>query len=173
MGLLTAISLGSLFFVVGMIGVALALIGLPGTWLILLVGVIVEFIRPETFSWWTIGAGASLAIGAEIAEFVAGAVGAKKAGGSTRAIAMAVVGGIVGAIVGTFVIPILIVGTIAGAAIGSGVCAMLAELTVGGRTIADAGKVGGGAAIGRTLATIFKAGFALALMALMIVAAVI
>ncbi len=173
MDLLTSISLGSLFFVVGLVGIALALIGFPGTWLILLTGVIVEFVRPETFSWWTIGAGGLLAIAAEISEFAAGAVGAKKAGGSKRAIWMAVLGGMVGAIVGTFVIPIPIVGTIAGAAIGSGACAMLAEMTVDGSTIAGAGKVGGGAAIGRTLATVFKGCFAVALTVLMMVAAVI
>jgi uncharacterized protein YqgC (DUF456 family) len=173
MELLTTISLGALFFVVGLVGALLAMIGFPGTWLILLVGVIVEYVSPGTFSWWTIGAGGLLAIGAEVAEFSAGAVGAKKAGGSRRAIVMAVVGGIVGAIVGTFMIPIPIVGTIAGAAIGSGACAMFAEMTVDGRTMKDAGKVGGGAAIGRTLATIFKGIFAVALMLLLMVAAVV
>jgi len=173
MELLTTISLGALFFVVGLAGIALALIGLPGTWMILLVGVIVEFVSPGTFSWWTIGVGGALAIGAEIAEFVAGAVGAKKAGGSKRAITMAVVGGMVGAIVGTFTIPVPVVGTIAGAAIGSGACAMFAEMTVDGRTVAEAGKVGGGAAIGRTLATIFKGAFAVALTLLLTVAAVV
>jgi len=173
MELLTTISLGALFFVIGLVGIALALIGLPGTWLILLVGVIVEFVRPGTFSMWTIGAGGALAIGAEIAEFAAGAVGARKAGGSKRAVILAVVGGLIGAIVGTFVIPVPIVGTIAGAGIGSGACAMLAEMTVDGSTILGAGKVGGGAAIGRTLATVFKAGFAVAIMTLMTVASVV
>ena len=173
MEILTTISLGALFLVVGTVGIALALLGLPGTWLILLVGVIVEFVRPETFSWWTIGVGGVLAIGAEVAEFSAGAVGAKKAGGSNRAMWLAVAGGLVGGIVGTFVIPGPIVGTIAGAAIGSGACAMLAEMTVDGRTLAHAGKLGGGAAIGRTLASIFKAGFALALTVLLALAAVI
>ncbi|MCB9846903.1 MAG: DUF456 domain-containing protein [Phycisphaeraceae bacterium] len=173
MELVITIALAALFLLVGTAGIALALIGLPGTWMILLVGVLVEFVRPETFSWWTIGVGGLLAIGAEIAEFSAGAVGAKKAGGSRRAIWMAVAGGLVGGIAGTFVIPIPIVGTIAGAAIGSGACAMLAEMTVEGRTLAQAGKVGGGAAIGRTLASVFKAGFALALTVLLTIAAVI
>jgi len=173
MELLITISLGALFLLVGTVGIALALIGLPGTWLILLTGVIVKFAQPEIFSWWTIGAGGVLAIGAEIAEFSAGAVGAKKAGGSNRAMWLAVAGGLVGGIVGTFVILIPIVGTIAGAGIGSGACAMLAEMTVDGRTIGQAGKVGGGAAIGRTLASIFKAGFALALTVLLTIAAVI
>lgn len=173
MELLTTISLSALFLVVGTAGIALALIGLPGTWLILLVGVIVEFVRPGTFSWWTIGAGGVLAIGAEIAEFSAGAVGAKKAGGSNRAMWLAVAGGLVGGILGTFLIPFPIVGTIAGAGIGSGACAMLAEITVEGRTVAQAGMVGGGAAIGRTLASVFKAGFALALTLLLAIAAVV
>jgi hypothetical protein len=173
MELFTTISLGALFLLVGTAGIALALIGLPGTWLILLVGVVVEFVRPGTFSWWTIGVGGVLAIGAEIAEFSAGAVGAKKAGGSKRAMWLAIAGGLVGGIVGTFVIPIPIVGTIAGAGIGSGACAMLAEMSIDGRTVSQAGRVGGGAAIGRTLASVFKAGFALALTLLLAVAAVV
>ncbi len=173
MELLTTISIGAMFLIVGVVGVALALIGLPGTWLILLAGVIVEYFRPETFSWWTLGIGALLVIGAEVAEFSAGAVGAKKAGGSKRAVWMAVAGGLAGGILGTFFIPIPIVGTIAGAAIGSGACAMTAELSIEGRTMKDASRVGSGAAIGRTLATVFKGCFAVALMLLLTVASVV
>jgi len=173
MELLTTISIAAGLFVVGVVGAALALIGLPGTWLTLLAGVLVQFFRPETFSWWTLGVGGLLVIGAEIAEFSAGAIGAKKAGGSKRAIWMAVAGGLVGGILGTFLIPIPIVGTIAGAAIGSGSCAMTAELSVEGRTFKDAGMVGSGAAIGRTLASVLKAGFAIALLLLLTVAALI
>jgi len=39
--------------------------------------------------------------------------------------------------------------------------------------VSQAGRVGGGAAIGRTLASVFKAGFALALTLLLAIAAVV
>jgi len=173
MSALVAISLGLLFFTVGMIGFALAVLGLPGTWLILLTGVGVELLRPGTFSMWTIGVGAALVIGAEIAEFSASAVGAKRAGGSRRSLVLAIVGGMVGAIAGTILLPVPVIGTLAGAAIGAGACALVAELSVEGMTFAQAGRVGRGAAIGRTLATVIKGAFALALTALLIVAAVV
>lgn len=137
-------------------GVALTAAGLPGTWLMVLGALGVEAWTPEMLSWNVIIAAAVLSVIGEVAEFVAGAIGAKKAGGSKRAALGAIAGGVVGAIVGTVTIPIPIVGTIIGSALGSGLAAAGFELTIEGRRGVDARRVGTGAFIGRLVATVLK-----------------
>lgn len=138
-------------------GLALAVLGLPGLWL--MVGTV------AVFAWWTgfggyagwpvIGTLLALATAAEVVEFVAGAAGSAKAGGSKRGMAGAVVGGLVGAIAFTPLIPIPVVGTIAGACIGSFAGAFLVELGIW-RDVGHSTKVGVGAATGRLIGIIVK-----------------
>ncbi len=59
-------------------GVILTILTLPGTWLAVLMGVIVAIWRPELISWWTVGAAGALAVIAEIVELAASAAGRKK-----------------------------------------------------------------------------------------------
>jgi uncharacterized protein YqgC (DUF456 family) len=143
-----------------LIGVALTVLGLPGTWLMVLGALGIEAWRPELLSWSAIITAAVMALLAEVAELAAGAVGAKKAGGSKRAAMGAIVGGVLGGIVGTFVLPIPIVGTVLGAAIGSGAAAAVLELSVDGRTMEQIRRVGWGAFFGRLVATVLKTAFA-------------
>lgn len=151
------------------VAVVLTLIGLPGTWL-MLAGALVARLAVDQwapaaepmFGWWTLGVAGLLCIGAELAEGLSGAAGAKASKSSMRAAGGAIVGGIAGAIVGTVALPVPVVGTIVGAAIGAGAGAMALELTVEKelRTSTSIFDVGRGAAIGRLLATIIKTAFA-------------
>lgn len=142
-------------------GTGLTLMTLPGVWVIVAAGFGCWLWQPELFSMWTLGIAVGLAVLAEIAELLSSAAGAGKAGGGKAAAAASVVGALVGAIAGTFLIPIPIIGTIAGGVIGAGMAAMMAERGVGGKAWADSAKVGGGAAAGRLVATVIKAVFAI------------
>lgn len=156
--------------VVCVAGVLLTLVGLPGIWLMVLWSLATELWMPELVSWPAIVSAVVLSVLAEVAEFIAGAIGAKQAGGSKRAAFGAIVGGLIGAIAGTVLIPIPIVGTVLGSALGAGAGAAVFELTLQTRGASEIGKVATGAFIGRLLATVFKTIFAVAAAALLIAA---
>lgn len=101
-----------------------------------------------------------LAVLGEIWEFIASASGAKKAGGSGRGAVVSIIGGVVGAIAGTPLIPVPIVGTIVGECVGAGLGAYLGDRWAG-RTHGQATAAGQGAAVGRFWGTIGKVGIAL------------
>mgnify|MGYP001807855058 CR=1 FL=1 len=143
----------------------LVLLGLPGTWLMLILAVLVELIDTmwlgaedkETFGWLWIGVCAVLALLGEVLETMAGAVGTRKGGGTKRGMIGAIIGGIIGAIVLTPFIPIPILGTLIGALIGTFVGALIGEMTgkdqIGGGAVAKAAL---GATIGRLFGTMGK-----------------
>lgn len=164
MELLVHILLALTFLVMGIAGGLLVAVGLPGVWLVVAVSAIAELIWPGSLGWWAVVAGVASAVIGEIAEFVAGAAGAKAAGGSRSAAIAAIFGGLVGAILGTvylFILPV--VGTIVGAVVGAGLAAALVERGVKGGTWADSSRVGRGAAAGRLWAIVIKGGIAVAL----------
>jgi uncharacterized protein len=171
--------------VISWIGVLLTAFTLPGIWLALLAAGLAQWWSlsgpPMTdgsspvpmFSWWTLGACVVLALLAELVEFIASALGAHSAGGSKRAAVASMVGALIGALVGTFALPVPIVGTIVGGAVGAGAAALLAEKHLGERTWKHSAKVGGGAAIGRLVATLAKVGFAAVIALILSIAAFI
>ncbi len=132
-------------------------IGLPGTWLMVAATAAVAWLQEGMFSLWTLGAIALIALGGEILEFIAGAAGSKKAGGTWRGAVGAILGGLVGGIAGTFLIPVPVLGSILGAALGAAGGALLGELS-GGKKLEAAAAVGRGAFVGRLLGTVFKLG---------------
>ncbi len=158
MALLAAISL----CVVCLMCVALAAAGLPGIWLMGLAALSMRLWKPELAEWWVIGATLGIALVGEILEFVAGAAGARKAGGSKRAALGAIVGGVVGAIAGTVLIPVPLAGTILGSALGSAGGAVGMELTLrrmpgeAPRVAGHHRRVGTAAFVGRLAATVIK-----------------
>jgi len=125
-----------LFSLLGLLCLLLVVLGLPGTWLMIVLAVGVELLdrqylegaHPETFGWWLIGVCVVLAGIGEVLEAGAGAAGTRVGGGSRRGMVGAIIGGLVGAIVLTPLIPILVVGTLLGAMIGTFVGALIAEL---------------------------------------------
>lgn len=174
MELAISIAIGVSFVVYCLAMVGATVVGLPGMWMMLVGALGLQFYDQGIFSWWTLGVGAALTIGGEIAEFASGAAGAKVGGASRKAMAAAVIGGIVGAIVGTFAIPIPVVGTLVGSAVGSGLAAAGVELRAkdfeGAELRKRAAKVGAGAAAGRFVAVVVKGAMALALAILLGVA---
>ena len=160
---------GSIVSLSSLIGIALTLVTLPGIWVALLGATAVQAWQPETFSWWTLGVCALLALTGEAVEIAASAAGAAKGGASRKGALGAVVGSIGGAIIGSFFVPPL--GTIAGAVLGAGLAVVWVEMALNNRSASAAAKAGTGAAAGRLLATILKTGIAVVVAGVLISAA--
>jgi uncharacterized protein YqgC (DUF456 family) len=110
--------------------------------------------------WWTVGTLVILAVLGEVLEFVASAMGVKKAGGSRRGALLAIVGSIIGGIVGMGVgIPIPVIGSLVAAvffgAMGALVGAFLGE-SWKGRDFDSSVTIGKAAFVGRLLGTLAK-----------------
>ncbi len=101
----------------------------------------------HTVGWWTLGVLTALCILAHVVDYTAGAMGARKFGGS----GWGAFGGFAGAIVGTiFFFPVgLVLGPVLGA-IG-------AEVILAGRTLGPAARVGWGTFLGWAAGMIGKA----------------
>ncbi|MFG0275840.1 MAG: DUF456 domain-containing protein [Phycisphaerales bacterium] len=139
----------------GLVAVGVTLLGLSGVWVVLLAAIGLELWR-DTYSTQLLIVAGVLALGGEVIEFTASAAMAKRAGGSKVAAWWSVFGGLAGAILGSFLIPIPIVGTIAGAVIGAGVGATLGHRRTPDMPWRDAARVGRAAASGRLLAIAVK-----------------
>ncbi|MFT3683491.1 MAG: DUF456 domain-containing protein [Phycisphaerales bacterium] len=153
---------GGTMVIVVVLGWVLALLTLPGVWIMLLAASLINWLWwPGCYSWWTIGVCAAIALCGEIAEVVASAFGSKKFGGSGWGASGSVAGGLVGALVGTFAIPIPVVGTIIGSVAGAAIGALAAERGIKKRTWGESHKSAAGAAVGRLAATFVKLGVVL------------
>ncbi len=162
----------TLFFVLGGMCVVLVVIQLPGTWILLGLAGLLEWLDhfylpdgdDQTFGWWVLGGCLAIAVVGEIIEFIAGVAGAKKGGSSSRGMWGALIGGIAGIFIFTplfFFIPFF--GTFFGAVLGTFVGAIVGELTVEQATIKGSMKPAIGATIGRVLGTMSKVGIAMAM----------
>jgi uncharacterized protein YqgC (DUF456 family) len=130
---------------------------LPGAWLMVLLAAIVEWWQPGEFlfGWTVLWISAGLALLGEILEFVWGAAESRRAGGSMRAAALAIVGGLVGAVVGTPLLPVPVIGTLIGACLGAFAGSLLGDLWAG-RSLFLSIEAGRGAALGRLWGTVAK-----------------
>lgn len=155
----------SIFTLLGAGCLLIVVIGMPGTWIMIALAVILEFVQPLwapagaewMFSIWIFVAVILIAALGEFLEFVAGAFGAKKGGASKRGMLGALIGGVVGAIAGTFVIPIPLVGSLLGALLGCALGAIIGELNASSDTkLKDTLKPAAGAVVGRILGTLAK-----------------
>lgn len=155
--------------VVLLIGVFITLAGFPGLWLMIAAALLYGWLTGWQFvGLWTLITITALAIIAEVIEFLAGAAGAKKAGGSTRAAWGALIGGIIGAIV--LSIPVPIIGTTIGLCIGVFAGAVLGEMSIKGDT-RQSMLVAVEATKARLIAVLWKVVFAVAMMLVAAVAA--
>jgi uncharacterized protein YqgC (DUF456 family) len=158
----------------------LNLIGLPGNWLIVMIAVIYAWAMPAEsradITWWAIGGLASLALLGEALEFLAGALGAAKAGASRRAAVMALGGSLAGGIVGLFVgVPIPVIGSLVGAVVFAGLGALTGAYfgeRWKGKDVDESLRVGQAALFGRMLGTLGKS-LAGGVMVALLVAAVL
>ena len=136
-------------------GVILVAFQLPGTWLIVGVMGLLFFLGKGLVGWQTFGLIVILSLLGEIIEAFAGAIGAKKAGGSRWGVVGAILGGIIGALVGTFMVPILLVGTLLGTALGAGVGSVIGD-KFSGQSWDRAIQAGKGAALGKLVGAFGK-----------------
>ncbi len=145
--------------------------GMPGNWLVLAAAAVYAWLAPAespiAFGWKPVVALLVLAALGELVEFLAGAAGVSKAGGSRRGAVLAILGSITGGLVGVVVgVPIPLVGPIiaallfaslgamAGAAVGeiwvgrdAGATWRIAKLAFWGRLAGTLGKIIVGAAM--------------------------
>ena len=151
MDLLLLISLALL----ALVGVLLAALQLPGTWLILAATAGYDwYFGWERFGWkWLVGLGI-VAAAAEVAEALAGAVVARKAGASQRASIGALLGGFLGMLLLTPV-PVPVISTIAGGLLGCFLGALIGELTLHD-DVATGARVGVFATLGRIMGMMIK-----------------
>jgi len=157
--------LAFLLVVVVVVGWGLTVFSLPGNWLIVSGAALYAWLGPAEESrlaigWWVVAALLALAVLGELVEFLAGALGAAKAGASKRSAVLALVGSLIGSLVGAFVgLPIPLVGSIVGAilcaAFGASVGAICGELWKG-KELEETWTVGTAAFVGRLFGTIGK-----------------
>ncbi len=148
----------SLLVLINTCSLFLIVLGLPGTWTMVLATAGLWWWQGEELvivSGWVVVVALVLAFVGEVIEFLSGAAGAKKAGGSRWGSVGAIVGALVGAILGTFLIPVPIVGSIVGMCGGAFAFAALLE-RIGGRTVEESLRSGQGAAVGRFLGILAK-----------------
>jgi uncharacterized protein YqgC (DUF456 family) len=134
-------------------------LALPGTWMILATAAVYAWLTPDGARWdismEVLGVLLGLALVGEVLETLWSAAGVKKQGGSRRGAVLAIVGSLIGAVVGTGAIPIPVVGTLAGACAGAMLGAILGE-SWKGRDIDHALRVGNAAAWGRLVGSLAK-----------------
>lgn len=146
------------------IGWVMTLLAMPGNWIMIGAMALYAWLGPQSgltqIEWKTVWMALGLAIVGEIAEFLAGVVGAQRAGGSRRAAIYSLIGSLIGAVGGATVgIPIPVIGSAIGAVIGGAAGAFggaaIAEHTQG-EQFEHSMKVGKAAFWGRLLGTAAK-----------------
>ncbi len=141
------------------VGLWINILTLPGLWLMVAATAIYAWVTGGQYVSWTgLIVLTVIAVIAEIVEFVAGGAGAAKAGGSKRAFVGSIVGGIIGAIFLTGLVPIPVVGTIIGIVLGTFFGAWATEAMVK-RDMGQGLRVGWGAALGRLIGIFTKLAF--------------
>ena len=135
-------------------GLIAVVLGLPGTWLILVTSALYSWLTGFSIITYQMLLGLlALAVAAEVLEFWSGLWGARRYGGSRKAMLGTLIGGLAGAIVLT---PMLfgfgaVVGAFFGAFTGGFAVTYLEQ-----RKMSDAMRVGWGGMLGRVFAMVFK-----------------
>ncbi|MCC9644670.1 DUF456 domain-containing protein [Rhodopirellula sp. JC740] len=142
----------------------LNLVALPGNWLAIAMMAFYVWLGPEEGRWrlglFSLVVAFALGLVGELIEFLAGAMGASRAGASRRATLMAIIGSIAGAILGGIVgLPIPVVGPVLAAilfgGLGATAGAMFAEWN-NGKPWKENWRIGQAAFWGRTAGTVGK-----------------
>ncbi|GIW73719.1 MAG: hypothetical protein KatS3mg103_0241 [Phycisphaerales bacterium] len=143
----------------------LVLLTLPGLWLLTLSALLANSLgawaglwtmRAPLVSWWAFGVILACTLASDVMDWTAGVLGAKRMGGTRRAMLGAFLGGIAGAVLGTFFLPIPLVGTLVGGAVGAGLVATIVHRTSPEQTWRQSARVGAGASAGWLAAVVFK-----------------
>ena len=138
--------------------------GAPGNWAMLVLAIVYSWLMPKE-SVYSFGTGIIIIVLilcfiGEILEFFAGAIAAKKVGGTKRGLFFSIIGSVVGSFAGIFIgIPIPIIGSLVAALIFSGLGALLGAYygeKVEGKNSKDAWKIGISSFTGRIFGSLFK-----------------
>ena len=136
-------------------GVILSCLSLSGTWLVAAATALTVLVTDSPFpNLWTVIVFVVLSAFVEIAEIVAVAWGVKRRGGSKLAGVMAVVGGMLGLVLGT-IIPVPILGSLIGMLAGSFGLVFVVERHRLKRT-GEAAGIAWGAVLGRVFMIALK-----------------
>ena len=156
--------LALLLIVVLMVSWLLTLLGMPGNWLMVAATATYAWLVPAgargALGWKIVVTLIVLAAAGECVELLAGALGVAKAGGSRRAAVLALLGSIVGAVLGVFIgAPVPLVGSVVAAVFFGGLGAM-AGATLGetwaGRDPSTRWRIARSAFWGRLAGTLSK-----------------
>ncbi len=143
-----------LLIVLSLGGVVLAVLQLPGVWLILIAAAGYDWWYGwDRLGWRWLAALAGVAVAAEIVDALAAMVAVKRAGASRRATIGALVGGFAGMLLLSVPVPVL--GTVIGGIAGCFAGAVIGELSVRDDLSASA-RVGLFAALGRAAGLMIK-----------------
>ena len=176
----SAIAAAVLFALIGLACLLTIPLGLPGTWMLLGLAVVIELgddaylsaAEPVTFGWMLLTVCGGLGVVGEALEALAGVAGAAWGGATRRGVIGAVLGAIVGAIALTPVIPIPIVGTLLGALVGTFLGALIGEVTAEQQRHSKENlRAALAATAGRLAGTLGKLGIGIAIWALLVYAA--
>ena len=135
-------------------GLIAIVLGLPGTWLILVTSVLYALVTDFAVINYQMLLGLLvLAVAAEVLEFWAGLWGARRYGGSKKAMLGTLIGGLIGAVI---LSPMLFgFGTIVGAFLGAFAGGFLVTY-LEQKKMDKAVRVGWGGLLGRVFAMVFK-----------------
>jgi uncharacterized protein YqgC (DUF456 family) len=106
----------------------------------------------------------------ELLEFMLSAFGAKRFGASRSGMFGSIIGGFVGALCGTVLLPLPIFGTLVGALLGTATGAVIGEMRHG-RKFGETTRPALGAVLGRLLGTLAKFPCAIIVLAILAAAA--
>jgi len=161
-------------------------VGLPGTWMMLALAIVVELLDPRwlpgpdatTFGWALLAGCIALALVGEGLELASGMLGTKAGGGTRRGMWGSIAGGLVGATAGTFIVPVI--GTLGGALLGTFLGALWGEMSAAralddsqatGDRAKDALRPAVAATVSRALGTVAKMGIGATVWVVLAVAA--
>jgi hypothetical protein len=135
-------------------GLIAVVLGLPGTWLIVITSVLYSWLTGfAVITYQMLLALLILAVAAEVLEFWSGLWGARRYGGSKKAMLATLIGGFIGAII---LSPMIFgFGTIVGAFLGAFAGGFLISY-LERRKMNEAMRVGWGGMVGRVFAMVFK-----------------
>ncbi|MCP4092038.1 MAG: DUF456 domain-containing protein [Planctomycetes bacterium] len=144
-------TIGTLLF--AGLGALLIPFGLPGTWMIAAVGLLGPTMGLGWVPFFVLVAAAGVG---EILELLSATKVTKKAGAGKAGMWGCLIGGIVGAVVGTPLIPIPIIGTLLGSAFGALAGAIFFEMLFASKETHELMDIGVGAFLGVLLGKILK-----------------
>lgn len=141
-------------------GIFLSLFALSGTWLVVGAAILALFLpTPRAVGIWTVFSFLALAVLMELLEWLAGAWGVYKRGGSRLGSLMALIGGVAGFFLG-FSIPIPLIGNFVGMLLLSFLLVFLVERQRLGQD-GPAAHIALGAVLARVIMVLVKTGAAL------------